>query len=79
MRFENDTAAVHPLILEMEPGTYAWCRCGATKTPPFCDGSHAGTGIEPLEFVVDEARSVALCNCGLTADPPFCDGSHNAL
>jgi CDGSH-type Zn-finger protein len=79
MRFVHDKAAIHPLIVELEPGTYHWCRCGQTKTPPYCDGSHGGTDITPLEFEIDEAKTVAICNCGLTGNPPFCDGSHNAL
>ena len=76
MRFENDKSAVHPLVTELAAGTYSWCRCGKTKTPPWCDGSHVGTGIEPLSFTIDETNTVAICNCGLTQDPPWCDGSH---
>ncbi len=75
-RFENDHASDHPSTAHMDAGTYSWCQCGKTKTIPYCDGSHEGTGIEPLMFEVKEAGILAICNCGLTATPPYCDGSH---
>ena len=78
-RFMNGDAVEHPVVLTMPPGRYYWCQCGRTAEVPFCDGSHEGTGLEPLEFTVEEARSVALCSCGITQTPPFCDGSHATL
>ena len=78
-RFENDEAQSHPLVTELDAGTYSWCQCGKTHTVPFCDGSHAGTGVEPLAFEIKEAGTVAICNCGLTKTPPYCDGSHTSL
>lgn len=76
VRFENDDAASHPLMTELEAGSYAWCQCGRTKTVPYCDGSHEGTGIEPLMFDVEQPSTAAICNCGITKTPPYCDGSH---
>ena len=78
-RFVNDNAESHPLIVELDAGTYHWCQCGATKTPPFCDGSHEGSGIEPLAFDLAAKEQVAICNCGLTTTPPYCDGSHLSI
>ena len=43
---------------------------------PFCDGSHQGTGFEPVEFTVAEKKEVALCQCKQTKTPPYCDGTH---
>ena len=65
----------------LKPGTYYWCGCGHTKTPPYCDGSHekVSGGSTPIEFEVTEESDVALCGCGLTKTPPYCDGTHKAL
>ena len=68
-----------PVVLELEKGTYWWCRCGRSQNQPWCDGSHAGTGLEPMKVEVTEARNYALCACKATANSPFCDGSHTAL
>jgi len=73
-------AAKAPQKVELEPGTtYHWCQCGRSATPPFCDGSHRGTGISPKAFSVDKPGAAALCQCKATANPPYCDGSHTRL
>jgi len=68
-----------PAVLELAPGSYWWCRCGRSKNQPYCDGSHQGTGLTPLEFKIDQAKRVALCQCKRTGRAPFCDGSHAKL
>lgn len=78
-RFVNDEAKSHPMVTQLGVGTYYWCACGKTKTVPYCDGSHQGTGITPLAFTIDEPITSAICNCGLTQNPPYCDGSHAAI
>ena len=67
------------LALEMEPGTHWWCSCGRSSNPPFCDGSHKGTGLQPVKFDLLEKKTVYLCQCKHTKNPPFCDGSHKTL
>jgi CDGSH-type Zn-finger protein len=66
---------------DLEPGRKAFCACGETGSPPFCDGSHArkGTGKTPFVVELTEARRYAICQCGRSARRPFCDGSHRAL
>jgi len=73
-------ADTKPAVLELEPGkSYWWCACGRSANQPFCDGSHAGTGHEPIEFTVDRKKNFALCRCKRTADSPWCDGTHSQL
>ena len=68
-----------PLVQKVEPGTYYWCACGRSKTQPFCDGSHRGTGLAPQAVEIKEAKTVAWCACKHSANKPFCDGTHNRL
>ena len=69
-----------PYQVALEEGkVYFFCRCGRSKTQPFCDGAHKDTGIEPLRFVAEASCDANLCGCKQTDDEPFCDGSHNLV
>ncbi len=73
-------AARVPSLQRLEAGSeYWWCSCGRSKKQPFCDGSHEGTGLEPLKVTVEKSRNYALCQCKHSQTPPFCDGSHKDL
>ncbi len=64
----------------LSPGkTYRWCACGRSADQPWCDGSHEGTGIEPVAFTVKTKQSSSLCLCKHTMAPPFCDGAHYTI
>lgn len=76
---EPIVAQKSPFVQKVEPGTFWWCACGRSKTQPFCDGAHRGTGLGPKEVLVTEAKTVAWCGCKRTGGAPFCDGSHRTL
>jgi CDGSH-type Zn-finger protein len=68
-----------PYAMELEPGDYYWCACGRSKNQPYCDGSHAGSGLEPMKFTVTSKETRYLCGCKSSGNKPFCDGAHQEL
>jgi len=69
-----------PYPVAVEAGkTYWWCACGRSKTQPFCDGSHKGTGLNPVQFKAEAAKTFYFCGCKATKKPPLCDGTHLKL
>ncbi|MFC1585487.1 CDGSH iron-sulfur domain-containing protein [Fibrobacterota bacterium] len=65
-----------PVVLDLKPGAYFWCKCTKSKIKPLCDNSHTGTGCSPLAFTIGAAKKVSLCQCQKTGNPPYCDGTH---
>lgn len=73
-------AAKQPIDVDLHEGReYWWCACGRSSDQPFCDGSHQGTGIEPLGFKPEKNGEAWLCRCKQTKTPPYCDGSHKQV
>jgi CDGSH-type Zn-finger protein len=76
-----------PTIAQKEPyevdvvagKTYFWCSCGLSKKQPFCDGSHKGTGFEPMAYKAPETTTAYFCGCKQTSTKPLCDGAHENL
>ncbi len=68
-----------PYRVELQPGDYYWCACGRSKSQPFCDGSHKGSGHAPVKFNLAEAKPVSLCGCKRSKKAPYCDGTHKTL
>ncbi len=69
-----------PYFVDVDEGrSYKWCACGRSANQPFCDGSHAGTGIEPVSYIAETTGRMRFCGCKATGSRPICDGSHNSL
>ena len=73
-------AAKEPVRVELEEGkSYFWCACGRSQNQPFCDGSHAGTGLSPVKYPADKSRPACHGHSKATGNQPICDGSHKEL
>ncbi len=79
MASEPVVAQKAPYPVTLGPGEYYWCACGKSKNQPFCDGSHAGSGISPVAFKIEAEKKVFLCGCKHSEHKPFCDGFHKKL
>jgi len=74
---EPIVAGTKPAVVTMKAGEEVWwCACGRSKSQPFCDGSHEGTGFSPVQYIAEKDGDVYFCTCKHTAKPPLCDGSH---
>lgn len=46
--------------LTLDAGTYYICSCGQSKNLPYCDGSHQGTGLQPLSLELEPPQTVEI-------------------
>ena len=77
---EPNVAQKAPFKVDVVAGkAYFWCACGLSKSQPFCDGSHKGSGFVPVEFKPEQAEEAWFCTCKRTGNKPMCDGSHKKL
>ena len=73
-------ALMTPCPIELVEGdSYVWCACGHSKSQPFCDGSHKGTGMKPVAFVAERNGLANLCGCKQSTNAPYCNGAHNDI
>lgn len=46
--------------LTLDAGTYYICSCGQSKNLPYCDGSHQGTGLQPISLELESPQTVEI-------------------
>jgi CDGSH-type Zn-finger protein len=77
---EAKIAQKAPYPVTVEAGkSYWWCSCGQSKNQPFCDGSHQGSGLGPVEYKATQNGTVYFCGCKHSSKGALCDGSHQKL
>lgn len=65
-----------PYVVQVVAGrTYRWCSCGLSAAQPWCDGSHEGTGFEPIEFEAPLDAEFHMCGCKRSDNKPYCFGN----
>ena len=73
-------AGTAPIKVEVSAGKdYWWCSCGHSKSQPFCDGSHKGSGLTPIKHTAEKDGDAYFCACKHSKKGALCDGSHKAL
>lgn len=66
-----------PFEVEVKAGeSKAFCMCGRTANPPYCDGSHVGTDLLPHVEKFNMDQTIYICGCRRSAIAPYCDGTH---
>jgi len=50
-----------PVLVTLEVGPLAWCKCGKSMKLPFCDGTHQGTQFTAVSFKKPEKRAEWIC------------------
>lgn len=77
---EPTIAQKSPIAVTVVAGkTYYWCACGLSKSQPFCDGSHRGSGFAPKPYTAEKDGPVYFCACKQSGNGALCDGSHKKL
>ena len=80
MNDEPVVAQKAPCPVEVTAGkSYFWCACGRSTNQPFCDGSHKGTGLEPVKHTAEKDGTLFFCGCKASGKAPLCDGTHSRL